>query len=281
MTAVPSAANHAFAASLSAIDWTQPWFQPFAAAGAGLAAVVADGASLHACLNQLAAGSGLRNGRGLPLKFIAQEELPAGTAYEANIHATGAVPTRDNLHDFFNALIWLHFPQAKARLNAIQAEVIGRTGVQAGRGGVRDAATLFDENAILFLSADASLEAALREFAWQELFVRRRQDWGRQCTVVPFGHALLEKLVNPYKSVTAHAWPLALPPVSAARPAMLDDAVAASLQAAADAGRLRGGRSFAPLPVMGIPGWSDANADAAFYADVTVFRLGRRQESEA
>ena len=237
---------------------------------------MADGASLHACLNEQAARAGLCNTRGLPLSFVAQEALPAGAAYEAHIHATGAVPTRDNLHDFFNALIWLHFPRAKARLNAIQAEVIGCAGVQAGRGGVRDAATLFDENAVLFLSADASLEAALRGFGWQELFVRRREDWGHQCVVVPFGHALLEKLVDPYKSVTAHAWPLALPAASA-RSTMVDDALAISLRSAADTGTLRGGRSFAPLPVMGIPGWCDANADAAYYADTTVFRPGRRQ----
>lgn len=276
MSAVTSAANLAFAASLSAIDWTRPWFQPFAAIGAGLAGVVADGASLHASLNEQAVRAELRNIRDLPLSFIAQEALPAGTAYEAHIHATGAVPTRDNLHDFFNALIWLHFPRAKARLNAIQAEVIGCAGVKAGRGGVRDAATLFDENAVLFLSADAGLEAALRGFGWQELFVGRREDWGRHCTVVPFGHALLEKLVDPYKAVTAHAWPLALPAAAAGSP-MLDDALAVSLCTAADAGTLRGGRSFAPLPVMGIPGWCDANADATFYADTTVFRPGRRQ----
>lgn len=241
---------------------------------------MADGASLHACLNEQAARAGLRNILDLPLSFVAQEALPGGTAYEAHIYATGAVPTRDNLHDFFNALIWLHFPQAKARLNAIQAEVIECTGVQAGRGGVRDAATLFDENAVLFLSADASLEAALRGFGWQELFVRRREDWGCRCVVVPFGHALLEKLVDPYKSVTAHAWPLALPAASAGFP-MLDDALSVSLRTAADAGTLRGGRSFAPLPVLGIPGWCDANTDAAYYADTTVFRPGRRQQTEA
>ncbi|WP_235679817.1 DUF3025 domain-containing protein [Cupriavidus necator] len=276
MSVAQSAANQGFAALLSAIDWTRPWFRPFAAIGARLGSAVADGRSLHACLNELASGIGLRNVRGLPMAFVAQDELPVGVAYEAHIHATGTVPTRDNLHDFFNALIWLHFPQAKARLNAIQAEVIAQAGVQAGRGGMRDAATLFDENAVLFLSIDASLETALRGFGWEELFVRRRQDWDHQCVVLPFGHALLEKLVSPYKSVTAHAWPLALPARSVS-PSVIDASLAGSLHHAADAGALRGGRSFAPLPVMGIPGWCDANADAAFYRDATVFRPGRRQ----
>ena len=43
--------------------------------------------------------------------------------------------------------MWLACPRTKARLNALQSEVLAREGVHAVRGGVRDAATLFDENA--------------------------------------------------------------------------------------------------------------------------------------
>ncbi|SOY53007.1 DUF3025 domain-containing protein [Cupriavidus taiwanensis] len=272
-----TAAGAQFAAALAGIDWSRPWFQPFAAQGAALAAAVQDGADLRSALDAHAAALDLRNARGLPLRFVAQHALPHGSAYEAHIHATGEVPTRDNLHDFFNALIWLHFPQAKRALNQIQAAVIAREGVQTARGGVRDAATLFDENAVLFLSTDASLAAALRGFAWKPLFVDARAAWGTDCAVVPFGHALLEKLVQPYKSVTAHAWPLPRVPGDPA----LDTVLAGSLQAAADAGALRGGRSFAPLPVMGIPGWCDDNAHSDFYADATVFRPGRRRDPDA
>lgn len=268
------------AALLSTIDWSQPWFRPVAGAGEALTAALAGGASLHAALDGQAASRGLRNARGLPLRFVAQDQLAGGIAYEAHIYATGAVPTRANLHDVFNALIWLHFPHAKGELNRIQAEVIGREGIGAGRGGVRDAATLFDENAVLFLTTDASLESALRGFAWHELFLARRGDWGSQCIVMPFGHALLEKLVKPYKAVTAHAWPLGIAPDKASLPT-LDAALAASLRAAAEAGELRGGRSFAPLPLMGIPGWDEANAEAAFYADAAVFRPGRRRQAAA
>ena len=227
--------------------------------------------AMLAALNRHA--DGLTNARGLPLRFVPQQELPAGTAYESHIFATGAVPTRPNLHDTFNALMWLHFPATKRLLNALQAAEISRAGVQAGRGGLRDAATLFDENAVVFLCEDAALETALREFRWERLFVTPRAAWGERCAVVPFGHALLEKLVSPYKSITAHAWPLALSPRST--PAEIDPVLAASLQAAS--ATLRGGRGFAPLPVMGIPGWCDDNADPAFYADTSVFRPGRRR----
>ncbi|XQM35197.1 DUF3025 domain-containing protein [Cupriavidus sp. H19C3] len=224
-----------------------------------------------AALNRHARG--LTNARGLPLRFVPQHELPAGIAYESHIFATGAVPTRANLHDTFNALMWRHFPATKRLLNRLQAEEIGRAGVQAGRGGLRDAATLFDENAVVFLYEDAALETALRAFQWETLFVTARAAWGERCAVVPFGHALLEKLVSPYKSVTAHAWPLALSPRSTL--AEIDQALAASLQSASPT--LRGGRGFAPLPVMGIPGWCDDNTDPAFYADTSVFRPGRRR----
>lgn len=269
------AADELFVAALAGIDWSRPWFQPFAAQGAALAAAVQGGADLRALLDARAGQLGLRNARGLPLRFISQHALPEGSAYEAHIHATGEIPTRDNLHDFFNALTWLHFPQAKRVLNQIQAEVIAREGVQTTRGGVRDAATLFDENAVLFVSADQDLVDALKGFAWQRLLVESRPAWGRACMVVPFGHALLEKLVQPYKSVTAHAWVLPLAPQQAAGPS-LDAMLAQSLATAAKAGALRGGRSFAPLPVLGIPGWCNDNAEPGFYADTAVFRPGRR-----
>ncbi|GJG93958.1 DUF3025 domain-containing protein [Cupriavidus pauculus] len=252
---------------LSDIDWTRPWFRPFAAS-----APMFRSEAWRDALNQSAAP--LRNASGLPLRFVPQAELAEGVAYESHIHATGHVPTRDNLHDAFNALVWLHFPETKRLLNQLQASAIARDGVGRVRGGLRDAATLFDENALIFMTQDASLVDSLRGFGWRELFVARRDAWHGACTVMPFGHALLEKLVQPYKSITAHAWWIdAAPDTPVER---LDGLLAESLASAVQAGHFAGGRSFAPLPVMGIPGWCDDNADFAFYDDVTVFRPGRR-----
>ncbi|AZG12546.1 DUF3025 domain-containing protein [Cupriavidus pauculus] len=252
---------------LADIDWTRPWFRPFAAS-----APVFTGGDLRQALN--ARAGSLRNASGLPLRFVPQADLPAGVAYESHIAATGQVPTRDNLHDAFNGLIWLHFPQTKRLLNRLQAEAIARDGVGQVRGGVRDAATLFDENAVIFISEVPPLADALRGFAWRELFVARRDAWHDQCTAIPFGHALLEKLVQPYKSVTGHAWWVRAAPGIA--PEALDGRLADTLAAAAGAGGLAGGRSFWPLPVMGIPGWCDENAAPGFYDDTAVFRPGRR-----
>jgi hypothetical protein len=67
-------------------------------------------------------------------------------AYEAFIHAQRCVPTRDNLHDFFNGLVWLHWPQLKLQMNRLQAAEIASAGVGARRGPLRDALTVLDEN---------------------------------------------------------------------------------------------------------------------------------------
>src|SRR5689334_10746120 len=88
-------------AGIERIDWTAPWFAPLAARGAYWQRVVLDNpADYLTTLQRDACTEGYTTGRDAPLTFIAQAELPAGTAYEAHIAATGRVPTRDNLHDF-------------------------------------------------------------------------------------------------------------------------------------------------------------------------------------
>ncbi|VVD75054.1 DUF3025 domain-containing protein [Pandoraea terrigena] len=258
---------------LPAINWLAPWFDAVAERGRGALA----GADWREALSAQAAAAGQVSGRGRALRFVAPADLPADTAYEAYIAATGGVPTRANLHDFFNALIWLTYPRGKAALNARQADAIAADGVQATRGAARDAATLFDENAVLFVCSDPTLGEALRAFDWHTLCVARRADWGRACEVQPFGHALLEKLVAPYPSVTSHAWIMDAPHAyfgwtPLARRAWLDARIAPTLAS----GPLTT-RAFAPLPVLGIPGWWPANDDPAYYLDSSVFRPGRRR----
>ena len=256
---------------LGAIDWSHPAFAPLAQFGALIADAVKRGTDLRDALNTHPASRAIRTSGGHALSFIPQDALPAGTAYEAHIAATGEVPTRDNLHDVFNALIWLHWPRAKAALNARQARAITQDGIGAARGTVRDAATLFDENALIFLHTDDASERSLTGFDWGGLFVESREAWGATCAVLPFGHALLEKLITPYKSITAHAWPVRVTALPADRTS-LDTILAKALLNTELAPR-----DFRPLPVMGIPGWCDANEDASFYRDTTVFRPGRRR----
>jgi hypothetical protein len=191
---------------------------------------------------------------GLPVRFVPAAQQPVGEAYEAFIARSGCVPTRDNLHDHFNRLVWRAWPTLKQRLNRLHAAAIAEHGIGPRRGALRDALTLFDENGALWPDAPPALAQALVARDWHALFVTRRALWhDHRLQIV--GHALLEQLaVAPRKALTAHvllADPLAL--------------------AAADWAR----KPFVPLPVLGIPGWWPANEDPAFYADKTVFRPAR------
>lgn len=276
--AAPTPPDTAAVSSFAAIDWNAPWFAPFAQRGRRWQqAALAGYARYLEELNADARASAQRTGRGEPLSFIAQDGLPPGATYEAHIASTGCVPTRHNLHDFFNALTWFSYPRIKATLNTTGTAAIDALGVGPTRGGVRDALTLFDENAVLFACSDPLVATALRGFDWQTLFVARRDAWGTCCEARPFGHALLEKLIAPFRACTAHAWIVDVPPdyfswTPDARDAWLDRAVSGALSAADSLTP----RRFAPLPVLGIPGWWADNEAPSFYDDTTVFRPGRR-----
>ncbi|MFN7154431.1 MAG: DUF3025 domain-containing protein [Acidovorax sp.] len=200
-----------------------------------------------------------------PMRFVMQHELPQGTAYEQFIFDTRQVPTRDNLHDFFNGLVWLHFPQTKRQLNALQAHAIAADGVQAVRGPLRDALTVFDENGAV-LHAPPALWEALQARDWHRLFVDLRPLW-QQAQLVLLGHALLEKLVSPRKPIVAHVYKAQAAINSIVN---LDAWLATEMQPAHWATK-----PFVPLPVLGVPGWWAANEDPAFYADAQVFRAPR------
>ncbi|MDM0008745.1 DUF3025 domain-containing protein [Variovorax sp. J22G73] len=246
--------------TLPAVDWAQPWLAPYRTPGEAVAQAALHG-SVAPALQRARLSSGMP---GMP-DFVAQHALPAGRAYEAHIFQTRSVPTRDNLHDLFNGLVWLAFPQAKRRLNELQAGEIARAGVSTVRGPLRDALTLFDENGAL-LHAPPALWQALVARDWHTLFVTRRGLWN-EARLLLFGHALLEKLVTPRKPITAHV--LCVPGRQGLHgPTGFDDA---AIAASFDAKSLET-KPFVPLPVLGVPGWCAENEAASFYADTQVFR---------
>ena len=238
---------------LDTINWHRPWLAPLAAKGLAVAQQASSGAAVHAALNAI---------EGAPVRFVPQLDLPTNQAYEQFIFDTHTVPTRDNLHDFFNGLCWQTFPHTKAKLNQLQAAHLAVDGVQQTRGPVRDALTLFDENAA-FLLAPQPLWDALLEQDWQRLFIELRPMW-RNAQLVLFGHALLEKLVQPRKPIIAHVY-RAQPAIESI--ADLDAWVAADLSADKLARK-----PFLPLPVLGVPGWWLENEKLSFYEDILVFR---------
>jgi hypothetical protein len=211
------------------------------------------------------ASATLTLGSGRAVEFVSQSELPTDIAYEAFIFSHKRIPTRDNLHDFFNGLCWLRFPQTKLRLNFLQAQEIASQGVSATRGSLRDALTLFDENVLLLQTSD-DLWHALQTRDWTKLFGELRDEW-QSAHIVIFGHALLEKLVAPYKSITAHVFRIASD-VDAKDDRTLDDWLATKLQP-----DYLATKPYLPLPVLGIPGWWPENDESSFYLDTQVFRV--------
>lgn len=250
------------AQALAAIDWRSPWLAPLAAAGHRAAVRALAGASVADALNALV-DEGAAPSPGV--RFVHQQALPQGVAYEQFIHAEGRVPTRDNLHDFFNGLVWLHYPATKRRLNQWQAGAIAADGVGAVRGPLRDAITVFDENGAVLLAPPA-LHQALAARQWHRLCVELRPLW-RQARLLLIGHALMEKLVSPRKSITAHVYQASIAINSIAS---ADAALAAELTAERFAAK-----PFNPLPVLGVPGWCPENENFCFYDDSLVFRSAR------
>ena len=241
---------------LQAIDWERPWLALWREPGQRVAQAVAAGATLSDALNREQAA---------PLLFVPQSALPPGEAYEHYIFNSHQCPTRDGLHDFLNALCWMRFPRTKKKLNQLHAAEMALAGVPNVRGPVRDALTVFDENAA-FLVAPQPLWDALIAKDWQSLFIELRPLW-RQAQLVLFGHALLEKLVYPRKPITAHVY-RAQPAIHSI--ADMDAWVAADLSADKLADK-----PFLPLPVLGVPGWWRENENVSFYDDPLVFRPTR------
>ena len=242
------------------IDWQAPWLAPWRGVGEAAARSIAAEQSQVVALNHAASVL-----PGFPMRFVAQCELPEATAYEQHIFDTACIPTREGLHDFFNGLAWLQFPLTKKRLNQLHVAQIAQTGIQPVRGPARDGLTLFDENAAVLQAPDA-LWDALAAKDWQALFGPLRPLW-QEAQLLLFGHALLEKLVQARKGITAHVYRA---PACCKTAGELDVWLAQDLSAEKLASK-----PFAHLPVLGVPHWWQANEDPQFYADNGVFRLPR------
>lgn len=227
-------------------------------------------------LENLVIEADLRVASGIPLRLVPSA---GGMPYEIRVYEYGELECREhNWHDLFNVLVWLTFPRAKAALNARHYAAWSDASA-GGRGAVRDSLTLFDESGLVVLSADSTLLQMIRDFRWKALFWDRRAEVVSDMRFLPFGHALCEKALAPYRGMTGHALlmevgadVLELPLAEQMR--IVDELLAVRV---ADPQAMLTTRQLAPLPVLGVPDWCAGNADAAYYDDARYFRPGRSE----
>jgi len=261
------------------VDWQAPWLAPIAQAGQAVwVDWTAHGGALCDSLNRHLSA---------PVAFVRQDALGVQMPYEAHVARLGQVPTRDNVHDFFNALIWSAWPETKSQINRLHAaEIAAQTGAAGPRGATRDGLTLLDENGAA-LVAPTELWRALEAHDWHTAFVAKRALWA-QSYLWLFGHALLEQLAQPRKGLTAHVWLMDSATNQWAIDALASGQDICSLQRALDkrwsktlTAKSVAAKPFTPLPVLGVPHWWAANEEADFYADSSVFRPPRQRRRPA
>jgi len=217
---------------------------------------------------------GLNSHGGHMIRFTPSTGLD-DLAYEQRIYSSGMISTRpDNWHDLFNAMVWMRFPHIKTAMNALHHRAWGQSS-KGSRGQLRDALTLFDECGVIVFSQHEELLTALSNRQWPTAFQQLKSRWDQDFPLVIIGHAMLEKYLSPYKSMTAKALLIQITPPSGNMSrddllAFLDLEIADQLLA----GRLLTKPAcLAPLPLAGVPGWwPDSEQDDQFYDDTQVFR---------
>lgn len=202
-----------------------------------------------------------------PLCFSAQNcDLPfPELGYEERIYQHGLIATRaNNWHDFFNAMVWMRFPQIKSALNAVHHQEQNQQ-QSSKRSRRRDWLTLFDESGVIVV-AQPEIKQLMKNHRWQELFVEKKHLWNSgEIKVFTFGHALYEKYLQPYIGMTAHAIVIETENEN-------EHQIDSFLSEKILQNQLLTEKSdLTPLPLLGIPEWYECQ-NSEFYANRSYFR---------
>lgn len=213
-------------------------------------------------------------------RFVTQsrEAVERLGGYEGHVATLRQVPTRPrNWHDFFNMVVWAHFPKLRWALNALHVDPeVGPKDPRNGRAPAQNLAATFDESGILVVSTSRELLSDLRELRFKRFFWERRADLLATTRFWHIGHGTLESLLAPHPGLAAKALLLHVPALPTSAGGW--DTLRFDLDARAAAGVARWRAAHAvldPVPVLGIPGYCD-NDFPEFYDDKEHFRFERR-----
>lgn len=200
-----------------------------------------------------------------------------GLYYEQRIFETGVIPTRArNWHDLFNALIWAQFPLSKSVINQQHRADIQSFGLSP-RSKRRNALTLFDECGVILAYSDQDFPLLLKQHEWEQAFWQRRENWGRSILPLVFGHALYEMSLHPFLGLCGKALFVAVEPefFTLSRDKQVNNLDKLLAQALEQDNVLRDNRFLSPFPILGVPGYDDANCNSAYYHNRDYFRPKR------
>ena len=216
---------------------------------------------------------------GKTLRVIAQQPKSKvfEEGYEPRVYLHGELQTREqSWHDFFNWLMWLTFPKTKAVINKWQYHSLkNRLPTHLSqRTHLENLLTQFDEGGMIVASANSQLTHFLRDHEWHNLFWQQRDRLKKEMRFYLLGHALYEKLLQPYMGITANALIFEVDSGFIQKPlheqtAWLDATCAAYIDNEA---WCVGMKTLYPVPVLGIPDWHPENNSASFYENKNYFR---------
>ena len=192
--------------------------------------------------------------------------------YEPRVYLKRELQTRTyNWHDFFNALIWLKFPNTKKTLNKIHYKQAANRQKGSNRSTLENRITQFDECGAIVISNNRKTLDLIKNHQWQELFINNHKEFENNLRCVIFGHAMFEKALTPYIGMTCHCILLEdqalLDDINNDHYKDLDEKLAHIWRNQISCNP----QKFNALPILGIPGyWPIQNLD--FYSNTEYFR---------
>jgi len=194
--------------------------------------------------------------------------------YEQHVARLEQVPTRPgHWHDFFNMVVWAHFPKLRWALNSLHVDTnLGPIDPRNGRAPAQNLAATFDEAGMLVVSTSRAVLDGLRALHFKHVFWERRAEVLATTRFWVVGHGMLESLLTPHPGLSVRSLQLHVPALT-----KLDSdddfRFAIDALAAARIHAWRSGRTVLdPVPLLAIPGYSD-NDSADFYDDMRNIRF--------